>query len=145
MTEASETITFRVPRPAYLSVIFLFVGVTPIALYGGPGDASPVAVSALTLLYLVPILAAAFIARTSTRVGPSGLRVSAIFGSREIRWPDIRGLSIDKRNVYAVLSDGSVRLPCVRQRDLTAIAAASGGRLPELPEPVVKAAPGRRG
>jgi hypothetical protein len=134
-----------VPKPAYVSVLFLFIGVTPVALYGGPGDASPVAVSGLTLLYLIPVLAIFYIARTSTRVDADGIRVNAVFGSRVLPWEEIRGLTIDKRNVYAVLADGSVRLPCVRQRDLTAVAAASGDHLPELPEPPVKAAPGRRG
>jgi hypothetical protein len=56
----------------------------------------------------------------------------------------MRGLSITGRSVYAVLESGSVRLPCVRQGDLAAVARASGGRLPEIPEERPKFAPGRR-
>ena len=136
---------FRVSKIAYGVVLFLAIGVTPVALYGGPGESSAARVSALTLLYLIPVLAALYIARTSTRVDAAGFRVSAIFGSRQIDWADVRGLSVTKRNVYAVLGDGTVRLPCVHQKDLSVIAALSGGRIPLLPSPKVKAAPGRRG
>jgi Bacterial PH domain len=139
-----STAVFRLPKPTYLVLIFLVFGITPLALYGGPGEGSPARISALTLLYLIPVLAAVFIARTSTRVDSSGIRVSAIFGSRMLDWTQVRGLSVTGRNVYAVTEGGSLRLPCVRQRDLTAIAQASGGALPELPEPMVKSAPGRR-
>jgi Bacterial PH domain len=135
---------FRLPRTTYLVLLFVVVGVTPVALYGGPDGGSPARMSGLTVLYLIPVLIATFIARTSTRVDTTGIRVSAIFGSRTISWSEIRGLSITKRNIYAVLADGSVRLPCVRQRDLSLIAAMSGGRLPELPAPRIKTAPSRR-
>jgi hypothetical protein len=135
---------FRLPKMAYGVVLFLLIGVTPIALYGGPSNGSPARISGLTVLYLIPILAGVYIARTSTRVDASGFRVTAIFGSRSIDWADVRGVSIDRRNIYAVLDDGAVRLPCVRQRDLTLIAGLSDGRLPQLPNPVVKTAPARR-
>jgi hypothetical protein len=70
--------------------------------------------------------------------------VRAIFGQRAISWSEVRGLSVSGRNIYAVLADGSVRLPCVRVRDLAAISEASGGRLPDIPEVELKPAPGRR-
>ena len=141
MSEDSSPVTFRLPRPAYLVVFFLAVGVTPIALYGGTDHPLDATVSPLTLLYLVPILAVVFIARTSSAVDARGITVRAVFGSRTLSWDEVRGLSVTGRNVYAVSDDGSVRLACVRQRDLTAIAAASGGRLPELPPAPVKYAP----
>ena len=137
------SLLFRLPRPTYLILIFLVFGITPVALYGGPGEGAPAKISLLTLFYLVPVLAALYIARTSTKIDQDAIRVSAIFGSRTLDWADIRGLSVDGRNVYAVIGNGSVRLPCVRQRDLTIIAAASGGRLPELPLPRIKSAPSR--
>jgi hypothetical protein len=95
-------------------------------------------------LLLIPVLAAAFVARTATVVDEAGVIVRAIFGSRLLRWADVRGLAVNGRSVYAVLSDGAVRLPCVHVSDLAAVSAASGGRLPDLPEPTPKPAPGRR-
>jgi hypothetical protein len=148
MSEDSRTgarpAVFRLPKPTYLVLIFLVLGITPIALYGGPGDGSPARLSPLTLLYLIPILVGFYIARTATQVDETGIRIGAILGSRTLDWSGIEGLSVSGRNVYAVTAQGSLRLPCVRQRDLTAIARASGGRLPELPLPQVKAAPSRR-
>ncbi len=93
----------------------------------------------------MPILAAAFIARTSTRVDRDGIKITAVFGRRRIAWDEIRGIAVSGRSLYAVTAGGSLRLPCVRQRDLSAIALLSGGHLPELPWPKIKPAPGRRG
>jgi hypothetical protein len=142
---ASEapTLVFRLPRPAYFVVLFIAIGITPVALYSGPAQGAPAKVSGLTLLYLLPLLAAVFIARTSTRVDATGIRIQAVFGSKRLAWTDLRGISVTGRSVYAVATDGSLRMPCVRQNDLTAIAEASGGRLPELAQPVIKAAPSR--
>jgi len=140
----SRVLVFRLPRPAYFAVGFLAVGITPIALYSGPAEGAPARISALTLLYLAPVLAAAFIARTRTRVDAAGIRITAVFGSRRLGWEELQGISVIGRSIYAVLRDGSVRLPCVRQNDLTAIASVSAGRLPELAPPVLKSAPGKR-
>ena len=98
------------------------------------------------LVLLVPVVAAVFIARTATLVSPTGLRVRAAFGSRTLSWDEVRGLSVTGRAVYAVLEEGqgALRLPCVGTGDLAAVARASGGRLPEVREPVHKYAPSRR-
>ena len=99
------------------------------------------------LVLLVPVVAAVFIARTATlRLArrPCGC------GRRSARGPcpgtRCAGLSVTGRSVYAVLEDdnGAVRLPCVGTADLAAVAKASGGRLPEIREPVRKFAPSRR-
>ncbi len=123
---------------------FLAVGIAPVALYGGAEHPEQAAISPLTLLYIVPILVTIYIARTLTMVNGDGIIVRALFGSRAILWDSVRGLSVSGRSVYAVLADGSVRLPCVRVSDLAAVSAASGGRLPELAEATPKYAPGRR-
>ena len=126
--------TYRLSRAAYLVVLFLLIGVTPV-----------VQRAVLAVVYLVPILAAAFIARVGTHVGPDGLQVRALLGSRTLPWQDVRGLSVGGRHVYAVTNRGTFRLPCVRINDLPAIARISGGRLPTLRDPVPKFAPsGRR-
>jgi hypothetical protein len=124
----------------------MVVGFAPVALYGGVDHPTQARISLLTALYLIPVLVTLFISRTATIVGTDGIGVRALFGRRMLLWDGIRGLSVSKRNIYAVLADGgAVRLPCVRIRDLAAISAASGGRLPEIAEPPVIPAPsGRR-
>ena len=82
--------------------------------------------------------------RTATVVNGAGLLVRAPFGKRVMPWNDVRGLSVTGRAVYAVLRDGSIRLPCVRVSMLSELARASGGRLPPLADPVVKTPPERR-
>jgi PH (Pleckstrin Homology) domain-containing protein len=124
---------FRLPRPAYLAVLFLALAVTALVQH-------PV----LLVAYLIPLLAIGFIARTATIVDADGITVRALFGSRQMRWDAVRGISVTGRNVYAVTDQGAVRLPCVRIRDLATVAAVSGGRLPELPQARPKYAPARR-
>jgi Bacterial PH domain len=124
---------FRLSRASYFAVVFVAFGVTPF-----------VRSWSLALVYLVPLAVACYIARTATFVDDSGIAIRAFLGERRLPWAQIRGLSITGRSVYAVLADGSIRLPCVRQTDLSAIAAASGDHLPDLPAPTPKYAPGRR-
>lgn len=144
MTPPGRTLVFRLPPPAYLAVLFLLFCAAPLGLAADGGDqAPPVAFTWRIVVFLIPILAAVFIARTATFVSPRGLRVRALIGSRDLPWEQLRGLSITGRAVYAVLPDGAVRLPCVRTSDLAAIAKASDGRLPEIAEPVRKYAPSR--
>jgi hypothetical protein len=141
-----STKAFRLPKTAYLVLLFLATGAWPIALYGGQagGYASPAAVTPLIVLFLLPVAAAFYIARTATVVGADGITVRALFGTRRLSWDVVRGLSVTGTTVYAVLADGSVRLPCVRVSDLAAVSRASGGRLPELAEARPKYAPQRR-
>ena len=140
--------TFRLPRTAYLALLFIAFGVWPVALYGGEstsgGYASPAALTPAIVLFVLPLVAACYIARTATVVNASGITVRALFGAREFGWDEIRGLSLTGTTVYAVLADGSVRLPCVRLTDLAALSRASGGRLPEIAEARPKYAPQRR-
>lgn len=135
---------FRLPPLAYVPVIFVLFGVAPIAFTGNGIEGSPARLSATTILLVVPIAAAAFVARTATVVTSSGIVVRAVFGTRALPWSRVRGLSISGRSVYAVLPDGAVRLPCVRVANLADVARASDGHLPELPEPTPKFAPSRR-
>jgi hypothetical protein len=145
-------VVFRLPRTAYLVVLFLLFGTVPLAFTAdnfsitGKGDAqgAPGVIGWQTLLLVIPALAAAFIARTATFVNGSGLRVRVLFGSRTMPWSDVRGLSINGRGVYAVTAGGAVRLPCVHVASLAALARASGGRVPEIANPRPKYAPQRR-
>jgi hypothetical protein len=143
---------FRLSRSAYLIVLFLAFGTVPLAFtadafifdnHGAP-TGPPATVGWQTAFLVIPVLVAVFIARTATFADASGLRVRALFGSRRLTWDEIRGLSLDGRNVYAVTAGGAVRLPCVHMNDLAALSRASEGRLPELADPRPKYAPSRR-
>jgi hypothetical protein len=135
---------FRLPRLAYLVVLFLLFGTLPIAFATAPDETSGATYGPRMILLLIPLLAILFIARTATIVDASGIGVRAIFGRRRWTWDEVRGLSLSGRSVYAVLDGGAVRLPCVRVTDLAALSRASGGQLPEFAEPVPKSAPSRR-
>ena len=124
---------FRLPRSAYLAVLFLALCVTPLVQH-------PI----VTIAYVVPVAAAVYIARTATIVDDEGITVRALIGRRRVPWADVRGLSVTGRSVYAVLADGALRLPCVRVADLAAVSRASDGHLPQLREAAPKYAPSRR-
>jgi hypothetical protein len=136
--------TFRLPRIAYLVVLLLVFCVMPLALTDRAYESAPTAIGPQTLLLLLPVIAAVFIARTATIVSTEGITVRLAFGSRTLPWGEVRGLSVGERSVYVVGPDGSVRLPCVRVADLAAVTRASGGHLPEVDEPTPKHPPSRR-
>ena len=154
MPTGPSELVLRLPRSAYLIVLFVLLGVIPLALVDASdqGEIDPtthfgsagLAVGPRLALLVIPVLVAFFIARTATFVDSDGIRVRALFGSRAFSWDEIRGLSVIERAVYAIVSGGSVRLPCARIAHLHAISEASGGRLPEVDEHVPKPAPARR-
>jgi hypothetical protein len=135
---------------AYLAVAFLFVCTIPLAFSGnGSGTilehsdngVGGFQVTPLIALLIIPIVALVFVMRTATMVSEDGIRVRAVFGSRFLPWKEIRGISAEKRAVYAVIEGGAVRLPCVRVADLWLVTRASGGHLPQIDSPLVKSAP----
>ena len=63
---------------------------------------------------------------------PAGLTARTMLRSRRLSWDDIAGLRIRRSRIGAVLRNGrTVRLPVLRPRHLSVLAAASGGRLPD--------------
>jgi hypothetical protein len=151
---AASPRVFRLPRSAYLVVLFLLLGSAPLALANDTSVSLSYEIHRSNigsghfnwrlLILLIPILATVYIARTATFVTADGLRVRALLGSRRLRWSSLRGLSVDGRSVYAVISDGAVRLPCVRVNDLAELSRASGGHVPQVRDPVRRFAPSRR-
>jgi hypothetical protein len=143
---------FRLPRSAYLAVLFVLFGTIPLAFTAanftfnakGGAEGAPGVIGWQCVLLVIPVLVAVFIARTATIVDERGIRIRVLFGSRMLPWSLLRGLSVDGRNVYAVAEDGAWRLPCVHVGDLAEVARASGGRLPQVAEPKKKYAPQRR-
>ena len=136
--------TFRLPALAYLAVLLLLFGVIPLAFTADGAEKAQAVVGPRAALLLIPVVAAVFIARTATIVDERGIRVRAAFGQRVLPWDQVRGLTVDQRNVLVVVDDGAVRLPCVSINDLAAISRASGGHLPELAEGRIKQPPTRR-
>jgi len=134
---------------AYAIVLFLAMCVTAFApgprsgLYRGD-EGSALDSPFWWLVYLLPVAAAVYIARTATIVDDAGITVRALLGRRRLPWVEVRGLSVTGRSVYAVTADGAVRLPCVRIADLAAVSRASGGAVPPMREATPKYAPSRR-
>jgi len=87
----------------------------------------------LALIYLVPVAAAVYVARTATVVDERGVHARAVLGSRMVGWHELAGLRLDRSGaVYAVdTSGGQLRLPCVRSTRLDALIAAGDGRIPD--------------
>ncbi|WP_338090411.1 PH domain-containing protein [Planosporangium thailandense] len=95
-----------------------------VAFFG----AMPLATSHIYLspIALVPILVGVWGWRAGTDVGPEGVRIRALFGSRFIPWSQITALvPADRRRAYAILTTGSqVRLPAVGAADLATLGDA---------------------
>lgn len=146
-------VVIRLPRISYLVVVFLLFAALAVAFgdnhpHGLEDSKSGTGFAGFhlgpqALVLIVPVLAVVFIARTATVVSAEGLRVRALFGSRDLPWDSVRGLSVSGRGIYAVLDDGAVRLPCVRIAHLGPISRLSAGRLPEMADAVPKPAPQR--
>ena len=135
---------FRLPALAYLVVLFLLFGTAPLAFTTGGYEGENAHIGPQTLLLLIPVVAAVFIARWATIVDSTGITIRAAFGKRVLPWTELRGLSVKDRSVYAMSTTGAWRLPCVHVRDLATLSRASGGHLPEIDFPTAKFAPSRR-
>jgi Bacterial PH domain len=121
---ATHRAVFRVSPLMILFAFALGVCAIPVA-FGAPY---------LWLIYVVPVAVVVWTLRTRTVVDADGIRVRRLVGGRRVAWDAVGGLRVDRRNVvHAVLTEGGeVRLPAVHVRDLPALAAASGDRLPDL-------------
>lgn len=144
-SQAGPTYVFRLPALTYLAVVFLLFGCAPIAFTVHGIEGENAAIGPQTLVLVIPVVAAVFIARWATLVDATGITIRAAFGKRVFPWAEIQGLSVrDDRDVYVVTADGGWRLPCVHVKHLGAVSRASGGRLPQIADPTPKFAPSRR-
>ena len=121
---ATPRAVFRISPLMILFAFALGICAIPVA-FGAPY---------LWLIYLVPVAVVVWTLRTRTVVDTDGMRVRRLVGGRRVPWDAVGGLRVDRRNtVHAVLTaGGEITLPAVHVRDLPALAAASGGRLPDL-------------
>jgi len=111
-------------HPALSYLIVAFVALCCTAVVHAP---------VLALVYLLPLVAALYIARTATIVDERGVHARALLGSRTLRWDELAGLRLDRSGaVYAVdRAGGQLRLPCVRSTRLDDLVAAGAGRIPD--------------
>ncbi|MEU7765266.1 PH domain-containing protein [Nocardia sp. NPDC049190] len=127
-TAAAEAETgsavIRIPRLAFLGVFVLLMCVF-FPFVGWPAG--------LWWLLAIPVVVAAWVQRTQTRVSDAGLDLRTLFGSRHLDWTQVKGVRIPKRGfVRADLTDGTeVKLPAVGYDRLRDLAAASDGRIPD--------------
>lgn len=114
----------RIPATAHLAEVVLLLLLT-LPAFTWPAAAA--------WLLAVPVLLAVWTERVRTEVSTTGLRVRTLSGSRQIGWDQLKGLRFPhNRWARAELTDGTeVSLPAVHFRQVSILAAASGGRIPD--------------
>ncbi|MDG3014065.1 PH domain-containing protein [Speluncibacter jeojiensis] len=114
----------RIPATAHLAEVVLLLLLT-LPAFTWP--------AASAWLLAIPVLLAVWTERVRTEVSTSGLRVRTFTGSRQIGWDQLKGLHFPRnRWARAELTDGTpVSLPAVHFRQVSILAAASGGRIPD--------------
>jgi hypothetical protein len=137
---AGDRVVFKHPGIALLGVALFAVCLAPIV---GPwtvgrsvdGGTAGVALQILGwALLLLPLLAAVWLLRVRTVIGPDGIRSVRAAGADTIAWDDLSGIRLARNGaVHAVRTDDSeVRLPAVTLSQLPRVATASGGRIPDI-------------
>jgi hypothetical protein len=111
---------FRYNAAITIAAVVAFFGAVPLATSH----------AYLLPIALVPILVAVWGWRAGTDVGPAGLRIRALFGSRLVPWSHVTALvPADRRHVYAVLTTGrQVRLPAVGAAELATFSDDAAGK-----------------
>ncbi|KXP06537.1 PH domain-containing protein [Tsukamurella pseudospumae] len=137
---AGDRVVFKHPAIALIGVALFAVCLAPIVgpwTVGRSVDGSTAGVGAAVLgwaLLVIPVLLALWILRVRTVIGPDGVRSVRVLRATTIAWDEMSGIRIGNNGaVYAVRADGSeVRLPAVTISQLPRVAAASGGRIPDV-------------
>jgi hypothetical protein len=126
--EQPATVFRPSPLVILVAIAFAFCA-TPVA-FGAP---------LFWLIYLVPLGMIVWSVRTRTTVDVDTVTARRVLGGRRVPWSDISSLRLAPRtrlragSINAVLSDGTeLPLPAVHVRHLSQLAAASGGRFPDL-------------
>jgi hypothetical protein len=130
--QVPSRLVFRIPATAVLGALLFAITATPFA-WAAPG---------LFVVYVVPILAIAWVIRVRTVADREKLVARTLFTRHEVPWSDVRAFRVSERSwVRAVVDDGKeLPLPTVRTRHLPALSLISGGRL-EDPTEAVSAEP----
>lgn len=105
----------RYSRMAYLAVGFLAICLTPMVRSWW-----------LAAMYLIPVVAAAYVARTGTDADAEGLTVRTLLGAERLSWSSVDGLRVgDRGELFAVQGGDELRLPAARFVDLPRLNAIS--------------------
>ena len=131
--QVPSRLVFRIPATAVLGALLFAITATPFA-WAAPG---------LAVIYVVPVVAIAWVMRVRTTADQEKLVARTLFSRHVLPWTDIRGFRVSERSwVRAVVEDGKeLPLPTVRTRHLPALALMSGGRMEDpTEEPVAVAA-----
>jgi PH (Pleckstrin Homology) domain-containing protein len=104
---------YRYNAAITIAAVVAFFGTVPLATSRGY----------LLPLVLIPLLIGVWGWRAGTDIGPAGLRVRALFGSRLVPWSHVSALvPTDRGRAYAVLTTGRrLRLPAVGAAELAAV------------------------
>jgi hypothetical protein len=131
--QVPSRLVFRIPSTAVLGAILFAITATPFA-WAAPG---------LLVIYVIPVLAIAWVLRVRTTADGENIVARTLFGRRVLPWSDVRALKVSERSwVRAVVEDGNeLPLPNVRTRHLPALSLISGGRLEDPTEAPAPAAP----
>ncbi|MCE0764056.1 PH domain-containing protein [Pseudonocardia kujensis] len=128
-------LSFRRSPLALAAAAFFLVAAIPFA-FGAPW---------LWLVYVLPLAFAYWIVRVRTVVDADSVTVRRLLSAQRVPWAEISSLRLGKKSrVSAVLTDGTeLPLPTVHVRDLPALAAVSGGRLPDPAQTEARTPPAR--
>ena len=116
----------RMSRTALLPVFVLFVCALPLVAAAWWG----------TFVLLIPLVAAAWVLRVGVDVGEDAVTVRSLVGSRRVPWTQVAGIRAGDRGALWLVTTAAteIRLPVLRARDLTRLAAVSGGHI-DVPAP----------
>lgn len=119
-------LVFRIPSTAVLGALLFAITATPFA-WAAPG---------LYVIYVIPVVAVAWVLRVRTTADGTQLVARTLFGRHVLPWSDLRALKVSERSwVRAVDKAGKeLPLPNVRTRHLPALSLISGGRLDDPTE-----------
>jgi hypothetical protein len=108
-------------RTALLPVALLFLAMLPVA---AARPWTPV-------IFLVPLVVAAWVVRVGVDVGDDGITVRSLLAQRTVGWAELAGIRVaDRGALWLVTRHGTeVRVPVLRARDLPRLAELSGGRI----------------
>lgn len=120
-------LVFRVPGSAYVPIAFVAMCMSFV------GVAAPW----LTVVFVIPLAAILYVARTRTEVDADKLVIRTVWSRTVLPWSRVASLRIvDRSWVRAVRTDGGeIALPSVRTRHLPAVALISRGRITDPTAP----------
>jgi len=112
---------FRLPLVSLVIPVVVLILTVPLATVG----------AWWALLFVIPVVALAYVAVTSTTADRTAVRTRTLLGRHRMTWDELDGLEFRASSwAVAVAHDGRrLQLPMVRPRDLPRLAAASGGHL----------------